>query len=240
MPTWPFRPMPSTTRIQRRLHRRVVGRAHRREILRLGIEAVVARRGQVDMVEQRPVQHDVAAALGVRRHATELVEQEDVRAAERGDAGADGLDDAGVDRLGGGAGRQRDPRGRLVGEKRCEARGDVLGPGVRRLRRGRREPSLPCYPPGGSSDHAIARGADLPDEPGPSHNRPWPEPSSSSPATPARATRRLYARHRLPEAGFAPRIAAPQQAAPAPRHPRLRAGLGHLHREARATPPSPT
>ena len=79
------------------------------------------------------VQHDVAAALGVRRHAAELVEQEDLGAAERGDAGADGLDDAGVDRLGRGAGRQRDAGRRLVGEEGREARGDVLGPGVRRL-----------------------------------------------------------------------------------------------------------
>ena len=43
----------------------------------------------------------------------------------------DGLDDAGVDGFGGGAGGQRDPGRRLVGEEGSEARGDVLGPGLR-------------------------------------------------------------------------------------------------------------
>jgi hypothetical protein len=80
------------------------------------------------MVEQGPVQHHVAAALGVGRHPAELVEEEDVRVAERGDPGADGLDDAGVDGFGRGAGWQGDPRGRLVGEKGGEPGGDVLGP----------------------------------------------------------------------------------------------------------------
>ena len=64
---------------------------------------MVALRRQVDVIEQRPVQHDVATALGVRRHAAELVQQEHVRAAERGDASPDGVDHAGVDRLGRGA-----------------------------------------------------------------------------------------------------------------------------------------
>ena len=36
--------------------------------------------------------------------------------------------------------------------------------------------------------HGPAR-VGLPDQPGPPHNRPWPEPSSSSPATPARASK---------------------------------------------------
>ena len=74
-------------------------------------------RGQIDVVEQRPVQHDVAAALGVLRHAAELVEQEDVGAAEGRDAGAHGLDDASINRLGGGAGGQGHAGAGLVGRK---------------------------------------------------------------------------------------------------------------------------
>jgi hypothetical protein len=116
--------------VHRRLQRRVVGGAHGLEVLGLGIELVVVARRDVDVVQQRPVQHHVAPSLGVGWHAAELVEQEDLGAPERGDAGADSLDDAGVDRFGGGAGRQRDPRGGVVGEQRGEARGDVLGPGL--------------------------------------------------------------------------------------------------------------
>ena len=51
--------------IERRRHRRVVGRAHRLDVLGFGMQRVVVPRRQVDVIEQLPAQHDVTAALGV-------------------------------------------------------------------------------------------------------------------------------------------------------------------------------
>ena len=78
------------------------------------IEAMEARRRQIDAREQEALEHLVAAARIARVHAAELVEQEHLGPRERHLAGGDRLRNPVVDRHGREPGRQADAQRRAA------------------------------------------------------------------------------------------------------------------------------